>query len=379
MNGSEYVATVRSRDSADIRPQVTGRITQIRVRSGQRVDAGQVLMRIDQSRQRAAVNQAMAATAEANASLQRARADLAGLRAERQAQATDVNYNRKQRDRIRELFAADNASREEFDRATATLGSSEARLQAIDAQIQAQEAAIRGIRSSVQRSSSQVDEGEAELDYYNVAAGIEGTLGDIPVRVGDLVDPSTLLTTIEGATTRELLIQVPVEQLPRLRPGLEVEARSSKNELLDTLIIDFISPSVDPITQTILVKANIPEEDNVVVGQFVRAVVIWDRTTGPAIPATAVLRLNTQPFIFKVKDGQPPTVAQVPVRLGPLQDGRYLVEDGVAVGDKIVLKGIQRLADGRPITPLPAETQSQGSESSPTDKSAEDAEVGGGN
>ena len=352
VNGSVFVATIRSRDSADVRPQVTGRITEMLARAGEEVDRGKVLMRIDQSRQRAALSQAEAATAQASAELQRARADLSALQASRAAQATEVAYSRRQLSRLRKLFAADNVSREEFDRASADVDSAQARLEALDAQIRAQEAAIRGLRSSVSQRTSQVEEGEAELRFYNVVAGIDGRLGDIPVRVGDLVTPSTLLTTVEGAQTRELLVQIPAEQAPLLRVGLQVEVRNARNRLIETLRLSFISPSVDPVTQTLLVKAPIPAGSPLTPGQFVRSRVIWERTLGPAVPTTAVLRLNTQPFVFKVIDGEPPTVQQIPVQLGPLQEQYYLVERGLKAGESVVLKGIQRLRDGGPISPV---------------------------
>ncbi len=350
VTGSVFIATIRSRDSAEIRPQVTGRIITIQVRSGQQVQRGTVLMRIDQSRQRAAVDVAEAASARASADLDRARADLSALRASRKAQATEVDYQSKQLDRIRRLFAADNVSRDEFDRASANLESAQARLAAIDAQIRAQSATIQGLRSSVRQSASQVQEGEAELQYYNVEAGIDGKVGDIPVRVGDLVTPSTLLTTVEGARTRELLVQVPVEHAPQLATDLQVEVRDGRNRLLETLRLDFVAPAVDAVTQTILAKAPISPGSPLTPGQFVRARIIWDRTRGPVVPTSAVLRVNIQPYVFKVQQGQPPTVKQVPVKLGSLQDERYLVERGAEIGDVIVVRGIQRLRDGARIT-----------------------------
>lgn len=346
---SEYVGTVRSRDATEIRAQVTGRITEIAVRAGQAVQSGTLLMNIDQGRQRAMVSRAQAGAASAASDLERARADLAALTASLSAARARADFARRQRERVRALFAADNASRQAYEQATTDLSRSDAELQALSAQLDAQRAAIAGLKAAVDESKSSVREGQAELSFYNVQAPIAGRLGDVPVRVGDLVVPNTLLTSLEGNSSREVYVQVPVDKRTRLRTGLTLQLVDTEGGVLGEGPVAFVSPSVDPLTQTVLVTAPLPEDCPVAPGQYVRARVVWDQGEGPTLPPAAVQRINTQPFAFVLQDGDPPTVQQRPVTLGALHGGRYLVEDGLTVGERVVTAGIQRLRDGAPV------------------------------
>ncbi|MEL7304442.1 MAG: efflux RND transporter periplasmic adaptor subunit [Myxococcota bacterium] len=346
----DYVATVRSRSSSEIRPEVTGRLTSISVKSGQRVEIGNLLMEIDASQQSAVVSSARAATLSATADLQAARAALVSLRAQREARRSDLKLAEQRQKRIQQLFASDNASQADYDEAVAGVRSAQAQLDATEAQIAAQQSAIAGTRAAVSSSVSSLQEGQAELDDFSVSAPIGGTLGDIPVRVGDLVTPSTVLTQIEGSDSLELYVRVPAEKLPLLRDGLEVDVLDSTKKQLGETRVDFVGPNVDPVTQTVLVKAPLPSNSGFRVGQFLRARVVWETTTGPTVPTTAVSRINTQPFLFIVGSGAPPTVEQRPVQLGPLQNQRYLVTEGLKTGEEFVVAGIQRLADGRPVS-----------------------------
>ena len=347
---SEYIGTVRSRDATDIRAQVTGRITSIAVEAGQQVQARQILMRIDQGRQQAMLSRARAAKASAVSDLERARADLTALSASREAATSRVAFARAQRRRVRALFAADNASREEYERATTELERAVAEVSALTAQLKAQRAEIASLQAAVDESRSSVREGQAELSFYNVEAPIAGRLGDVPVRVGDLVVPSTLLTSLEGNSLREVYVQVPVDKRTHLRTGLTLQIIDEQGGVLGEGQLSFVAPQVDERTQTVLVKAPLAGDSPVVPGQYVRARVVWERARGPTLPPAAILRVNTQPFAFVLDGEAPNTVTQVAITLGPLHGGRYLVETGLTPGQRVVVAGIQRLNDGAEIT-----------------------------
>lgn len=309
-NRSEYIATLRSRSSTTVQPEIEGVVTRIFVTSGDRVKVGAPLIQVDPDRQAAAVR-----SAEAN----------------REGTEADVTYWRQQVERFKSLLDAGAISRQEFDQAQTSLRTAEARLAALDAQVR---------------------EGRVQLGYYRVVARQDGTVGDIPVRVGDRVTTSTVITTIDDLSALEAYIQVPLDRSPMLRPGLPVELLDQKGEVVATNPITFIAPRVDDATQTVLVKSRLTSlPETVRVQQFIRARIVWSTEQALTIPITAVTRVSGQYFCFVVEQGpQGGQVArQKPVQVGDVVGNDYVVTSGLEAGQRVVTSGIQKLADGAPV------------------------------
>src|SRR6185295_16135733 len=169
-DATEYVATLKSLRSTTIQPQIDGQITQIFVKSGDRVGQGERLMQIDPQRQQAAVS---------------------SQEAERASREANVAYARQQQQRANELFAAGAISKQEQEQAQTALRTAEASLQSLQAQVQQQ---------------------QVQLRYYTISAPTSGIVADVPARVGMQVSTSTELTTIEQNDTLEVYVSVPVER-----------------------------------------------------------------------------------------------------------------------------------------------------------------------
>ena len=182
-----------------------------------------------------------------------------------------------------------------------------------------------------------------------MSAPTEGIIGDIPVRVGDRVTTATLLTTIDEGTGLEVYIYVPIERAAALRPGLRVRLVDDKGSSLADTTIDFVSPQVDNRTQTVLAKAAISGHA-FRTDQFVRARIVWATEPAYTVPVLAVSRVNGQYFAYVAEKGDKGLVArQRPVKVGELVGNDYVVLDGLKSGDRVVVSGVQRLADGVPI------------------------------
>jgi len=308
---TEYVATLKSRDSAVIMPEVEGRITQIYVHSGEHVAAGAALMQIDPAKQEATVN-----------SQEHSKA----------AQLANLQWLQEQYERTNALHAAGVVSQKDLDQAKSALDNAQAQLHALDAQ---------------------VEEQQVQLHYYRVAAPADGVVGDIPVRVGDHVTSSTVLTTVDKPGSLEAYVYVPVERSSQLKIGLPVQIVDSEGEALAESRVTFISPEVDNTTQTVLVKATIANnQDKLRTQQFIRARVVWGTRQGPVVPVLAVSRIGGQYFAFLAQDEGGKLVAhQKPLQLGDMVGNDYVVLDGIRPGDKIVVSGTQFLVDGMPVIP----------------------------
>lgn len=323
---TEYIATVKSRRSTTIQPQVEGFVTQIAARPGQRVSRGSLLMEIDSGRQQAAV------------------ASLESVRAAREA---DVEWARQQAERLRKLLDAGAVSQQDYEQATIAVRTSQAQLQAVEAQIREQ---------------------RVELAYHRVTAPTAGIVGDIPVRVGDRVTQSTVLTTIDENAGLELYLNVPVTQAPGLKPGMLVRIVDDAGQSISRTEVNFISPSVDTATQSVLVKAPLQSNSTFRTDQFVRANLVWSTEPGLTVPLVAVSRINGQYFVYVVEHGEGGmTVArQRPVQLGAIVGNDYMLLSGLKEGEQLVVAGIQKIGDGMPVKAVPPGASNTQAPPSPT-------------
>jgi len=306
---SEFIATVRSLRSTTIQPEVDGLVTRIFVKSGDHVRAGTPLLQINADKQQATVHSTEASRAGVEA---------------------DVQYWRQQVKRLESLVGAGAISRQEFDQAQNSLRTAEARLAGLDAQVR---------------------EGRVELQYYRVDAPQAGIIGDIPIRTGDRVTTSTVITTIDDQGALEAYLQIPLDRSPDLRPGLPVQLLDGEGKVMATNPITFVSPRVDDATQTVQVKSALRDVPPALrVQQFVRAKVVWRSTQGLTLPITAVSRVSGQYFCFVAEPAGSGLVArQRPIQVGELIGNDYVVTGGLKPGEKVVVSGIQKIGDGAPI------------------------------
>jgi RND family efflux transporter MFP subunit len=128
---------------------------------------------------------------------------------------------------------------------------------------------------------------------------------------------------------------------------------------LATTSVSFISPHVDDQTQAILVKGQVRNPDGSLrASQYVRARIVWQTTDVLVVPVTAVLRISGQFFAFVAEDAGGKLVAkQRAIKVGPIVGENYPVLDGIKPGDRVVISGVQKLADGAPIQPAASQNQ----------------------
>lgn len=311
-NSDEYVATIKSRRSATLNPQVDGNLTAILVHSGDHVKAGQVLMQIDPLKQEATV-QAQASTVQ-------------------QKQAV-YKYNQTEIDRQRKLNAAGITSRDALDQAEQAYANSKADYESAKATLTTQ---------------------EKQLGYYQIRSPFNGIVGDIPVHVGDYVSPTTMLTTVDENRDLEAYVYIPTERASQLRMGLPVEILDNNEKPLERTTIDFISPQVENQLQGILIKAPVhSKEASIRTDQLVKARVIWSTSPMPVVPVLAVTRLGGQAFVYVAENQNGHYFArQVPVNLGDTVGNEYAVLSGLKNGEKVIVSGTQFLVNNMPVQPM---------------------------
>ncbi|HTK26154.1 MAG TPA: efflux RND transporter periplasmic adaptor subunit [Pyrinomonadaceae bacterium] len=349
---SEYIARFESRKSVTLSPRVGGIIRSINTASGSMVGGGQVLIRIEASQQEAAVRSASAGIESRSRIVDQARSQLASLEADKISRDSNLKLAKIQLDRVRTLQNQGVLSRQELDIAENNYQTAISSLGAINAQIQSQKATIAQAQTDTRQASAALSEQQAQLRYYDISAPFAGVVGDIPVKVGDYVSPSTQLMTITVNQPLEAYIYIPVEKSSKLRTGMPVELIAPDGRELGPSRVFFVAPGAEGDDQTILIKAEYANSDGRVrVGESGQARIVWSQDSGLWIPATAVTQLAGQNFLFlaKQENGQW-SAHQTPVKLGQPTNSKYPVIDGITPEDEIVLTGTQNLFDKMPIT-----------------------------
>jgi RND family efflux transporter MFP subunit len=308
----EYVATIKSRRSASIQPQVDGALTRILVKSGDRVRAGQLLMTIDPLKQQATVDEQRSTVEQKKAIF---------------------DYNQRELQRQKGLYEGGVTSKQNYDYALQAFENSKADWDSAKAALATQ---------------------ERQLAYYHLTAPFDGIVGDVPVHIGDYVSPQTLLTTVDQNTDLEAYIYIPTERASEIRMGLPVQVVTSSGELIEKTKIDFISQQVDNALQGILVKAAVHAPlDRFRNFQLVKARVVWSTSPAPTVPVLAVTRIGGQAFVYlAASSGDGAVAKQRAVSLGDTIGNDYAVTDGLKPGDKVIVSGTQFLLDGMPVRPL---------------------------
>jgi RND family efflux transporter MFP subunit len=308
---SEYVATIRSLRSTTIQPQVEGIVREIFVTAGARVGRGDPLLQIDPDKQQATVTV---------------------TESQRLSRQADLAFAKQQLTRMQKLSEAGAVSLAELEQAETAYKNAEAQLAAVE---------------------SQIKENQVELQYYRVTAPSAGIVGDIAIRQGDRVTPSTAITTIDQPEGLEAYVNVPLERAKDLRPGLIVELLDSEGKVIASNPITFIAPRADDATQTVLAKVTLRQMPATIrVMQYVRARLIWSNAPSLAVPVVAVTRVAGQQFVFIAEQGEKGFVArQRPVMLGEVLGDDYIVRGGLEPGVRVIVSNVQKLGDGAPVKP----------------------------
>jgi RND family efflux transporter MFP subunit len=319
---ADFIASLNSRNAVTLRPQVNAVVASIPVKPGQQVKAGSTLVQLDVSQQ-AAVTANVRATVEARK---------AALR------LAETNYQR-----LSKLAPTGVVSQQEYDQADAQRASAQADLSAAESQLKAQ---------SVQSS------------YYRVAAPFDGIVGDLPVKVGDLVNPQTIITQFTQDRRLEAYVNVPLLLAPRIDSESVVQVLGPDDKPVVEAKVSFISPTVDAATQTVLVKAVFDNTQGLRYSQYVRVRLVYGKRKALVVPVVSVTRQGGQPFVYVA--GHPSgqsgglVAEQRPVQLGEVVGNDYVVTGGLKDGEQVVISGIQLVRNGSPLQPEQLARKEQG-------------------
>lgn len=279
----------------ELRPEVDGRLVQILVREGAEVGRGTPMFKVD----------------DAELSAQVAR-----LEAER-------DLAQQALDRTRELLEQNASSEADLELAEANARSAQAQLELM----------------------------QVRLDRTLVRAPFGGLVGERFVSIGDYVNNSTRLVTLQTVDPQRAVFQVPERYAQRLKAGQEVSFQVAALPAVEFKgVVDFVDPVVRLPARTITVKAEVPNpRRDLKAGMFIEVRLATDvRPDATVVPEDAILPLQGATFVWVVVDG---AVTRRQVELGVRMPGLVEILSGVEAGEQVVVGGLERLAEGAPVMP----------------------------
>ena len=316
----EMVGRLAPFRSADVRARVPGVVQKRVYEEGSDVRKGEVLFLIDPAPLRAALGQAQASLAQAQASYANAKANA---------------------DRARQLLPQKFISKSDYDNALATERSSAA---------------------SIQAARAAVDAAQINLGYATVRAPIDGRAGKQQVTEGALVGQgtATLLTTVDQIDPLYVNFSMSVSELAQAR-GLQSsgQAPQVQVQLPDGTVyghageLDFSGDIVDPETGSVSLRARLPNPDKQLLpGTFVSfGITLGQVPDAFLVPQVAVQRDAKGAYVLVV--GQDGKVVRKDVKAERAQGSDWIVTDGLAGGEQVIVSGVQRAQPGQPAKASP--------------------------
>ncbi|GFM84044.1 MexH family multidrug efflux RND transporter periplasmic adaptor subunit [Pseudomonas cichorii] len=298
----EAIGELEAFQEVSVPAEVGGRIVDLPIRSGQQVERGQVLVRLNDARQRADLVRLQGKMKNSQARLQRAR----------------------------QLTSLDAMSRQEEGDAQSEYLAAKGALQAL----------------------------EAEIDQLTIKAPFAGTLGIRQVHLGQYVTPGQTLINLVGNEGFYVNFSVPEHALPHIQPGRPLEV--ILDALPDQPITGMVT-TLDPIldrSRMINVQARLQQPPETALPRMFARVKVPQAQTRDVltVPETAITYNAYGEEIYVLESGpdapQVPRVRRVAVKTGERRDGRVIIEQGVLRDDRVVVSGQLKLSDGAVIEPV---------------------------
>ncbi len=337
----EWVGAADGSVNAVIKPQVTGYLVKQLYNEGQLVKKGQALFEIDPRTFKAALDQAVA-------SLEQAKGNLASQEATYISAKADL-------ERIRPLAKRNAVSKKDLDDSIGKEASSKA--------------AVEASKAAIAAAAANVEKARLDLGFTKITSPVDGIAGIAKAQLGNLVSPSmsTELTTVSTVNPIKVFINVSEQE--------HLKAQKTADTTIDKIPLELIladgsvyphkgrfalaDRQVDPGTGTLKVGALFPNPDHFLrPGQFGRLkAAITTRKGALLIPQRAVTEMQGKYLVAVIT---PDNKADLrPVTVGERFGSDWIIENGLKVGEKVVVEGVQKARPGVLLDPKPFVMESQ--------------------
>ena len=318
-----YPATIKGVQDVQICPKVQGFITQINVKEGQTVGAGQVLFVLDNATYQAQVRQAQASVNTAQA----------------QCNTSKLSYENSQK-----LFES------------GVIG---------DFELQSSANGYEQAKASLAAAQATLANAKEMLSFCYVKSPASGVVGTLPYKIGTLVNTSTVMTTVSNNSSMEVYFSLTEKDAMSMTQASLGEMPSVQLRLADGTIYNHegkvtkMSGVIDAATGSVQIIALFPNAEKLLKSGGSGAIVIpRSNSSAIVIPQSCVSEVQDKKFIYLLGEGN--KVKYSEIKVDPQNDGNtYIVTEGLKVGDKYVTNGITKLNDGMEIVPITPEKYQQ--------------------
>jgi RND family efflux transporter MFP subunit len=311
----ETSGTVRAKTSSIVASRVTGTITSIRVKEGDRVAAGDVLALIDD---RDAAQRVAAAEAAAN------EAQSSRIAAGEQRSLAEVTHGR-----YKNLYNEKVISRQEFDQ--------------IEMQKKVADAEYNRVSQAVERTNAYLQEARVQHAFTKITAPVSGVVAEKKIEAGSMAVPGMHLFTIEDTSQFKIEAAIDESLIKKVSPGMPAYILFDKtSEKLNGRIVKVV-PSIDPASRTFLIE--IALQDRLLrSGSYGKVLVPQGKKESLLIPAVAIVERGQLTGVFVVDDKM--IVTYRLIKTGRVYDKLAEVLSGLSKGESIIVSGMEKAIDG---------------------------------
>jgi len=317
----EAAGTVRARNVAVLSARVPGTITAVRVKAGDRVSRGQVLLTLESAELDAQVGKAQAGLAVAQGGITESERDVTA--AEANARLAAATYSR-----YRDLLAKKSISPQEFDEV-------EARQRMTQAQLEASRARRQQAQARLEQAQAEGRATRTVHSYASITAPFTGVVSERKADPGTMAWPGMPLLTVEEDDQFRLEVELAESKAPSVHVG------DSARISLDSQAAEFIArvteiePASDPLSRTVLVKLALPKASGLRSGSYGRARFVLGRRDALTVPASAVERRGQLTSVMVEEGG---ALRRRLITTGLETGGRVEVLSGLAAGEKVAVQ-----------------------------------------
>ena len=347
---------------ASIASEITGRVVSVPVAEGDTVRRGQILVELDQTDERAALDQAHAALAQADAKLRQIQQNAlpTAEQALRQAQANLTQAQRSWQ-RTSDLVAQNFVSHAQLDDAQRNLDVAQSQVRAAELQVASNRPGGSDFlvaQTARRTAETAISAAQAKLDATVIRAPADGVLIGRSVEPGDVAQAGKALMVIAPAGETQIVVNIDEKNLGKLAIGKKalVSADAFPGESFPAELF-YLNPGVDPVRGAIEAKLSVPHPPAYLRQDMTVSVDIevGERRNVLIAPADAVHDAGTaHPWVLVVRDGR---AVRQPVALGMRGDAAIEIVNGVSAGDALVPVTNGIVTAGQRVRPVPIKRQ----------------------
>ncbi|HVX67762.1 MAG TPA: efflux RND transporter periplasmic adaptor subunit [Bryobacteraceae bacterium] len=364
---AEYAAQTFARDMVEVRGRVDGYVDKRLFQVGSTVKAGDTLYVLDLRPYQADVSKARADVAQSEASLEFAKRQVALAQAEADLAQAEANLLRANQDveRLKPLVDQDAAPKQDLDNALAALNANQANVNARKANVEQVRLSTRtqidSAQAQAEASRALLRTAELNLEYATIRAPIGGRIGDSLIQVGGLVtrtaaQPLTTIVPLDPIWVRFQVSEAEVLAYQRLAGSRSLPLKlvlADNSEHRCAGHFENTVNQVDPKTGTLEVQATFPNPQRTVLpGQFGRVrIPSPEKKNAIVVPQKAVQELQGLQSVLAI--GPNNTVLVRSIVTGERVAERWVVEQGLKPGDRVIVEGLQKARPGMVVNPQP--------------------------